>query len=164
MHKAFDVVVAKTFFPKGIITSFEPLVQNSLVIGSSLNYIWFWIEGRTLFTNNHTGDTVTFQKSDNTIDKPVPQGEWTVTFEEGTRLLCASPHNNVNKIPLHSHLSIFYMESGSTRNIPANTKLFLGAGKIQTEDVIIEGPKQIHIKTSGKTVTAITDVFGFITL
>lgn len=164
VHKAFDLIVGKTFVAKDTVTSLEPYVQNTMVVGSTFNNVWYWYSGKTTYTNTKTNETITFERGDDTLTTPIPSGEWNATFAEDTRILCLMPHNNPNKLPLSSHLTKFFMKAGDAQELPIGTKLFVGEGSIEINGNTIQGPREVYFKTENKTVKAISDVFGFIIL
>jgi hypothetical protein len=164
IYKAFNLIVTKTYFPAGIVTSMDPMINNVFQIGSTPSFVWLYTKGRCSGTNTKTGEKFTWVPGDCSLVSPYPQGEWRADFEEDTELLCINPFMNQLKLPLADWVTHFTLKAGEATTIPTGTKLFLGVGSLQVESKIFSTPSQIHFASGSKSVIAVNDVYGFIVL
>jgi hypothetical protein len=161
VHKAFDLVVTKIFFPAGSVNTIDPIIDNIFQVGTSFEYIWLHTKGRAVATETTTGEVIEREKNDCTSTKPYPRGEWKINFVEDLEILCLSPFMNESKKPLHNKVSPFVLLSNQSLEIPKDSKLFLGVGSIKINEKTINAPAQIHFSSEIKTVQANVDSYGF---
>ena len=162
IHKAFDLVVTRTTFPAGIVTSMDPMLNNVFQVGTTPSFVWLYTKGRCSGTNTETGQKISRVPGDCTLISPYPRGEWRAEYEEDTELLCISPFMNLEKLPLSDWVTHFVLKAGGTTTLKLGAKLFVGVGKLQIEDKTFVSPSQIRLASGSKVVTAVEDTYGFI--
>jgi hypothetical protein len=161
-YRSFGLVAVITTFPKGANITIDPMVNNTYTVYENFGYVWMHTKGTDILVNTSTGETAERAPGCNLIDNPLPLGEWRATIPEDIEVVCYSPANNSDKVPLRALLEPVVIPAGGNKQMPQMTQFFLAAGDIQIGEKLISGPKPVRMKTGDVIVTAVTDVYGFI--
>ncbi len=130
------------------------------VIGEDISCTTFWVKGRFKNKNVTTGQVCEdylpgklFRKADY-----IPSTyEHTAVGE--TEVFCYDTKINNNE---EINIETFYLNATGETLLPIGTKLFLCSGKLVVNNVEIDKPTQIRIKSEDTLVTAITDCYGLL--
>jgi hypothetical protein len=161
-HRSFGLVATITKVKKGEVITIDPIIKNVYEVGANFSYINMHIKGVDVLINTVTGESITRNPGDNSINNPVPIGSWRITLPEDAELVCYNPFLNPDNLPLVDHLEPVVLPAGANREMPHLTKFFLAAGTIKVGDKTFGGPKQIYFKSGTAMLHAIDDVYGFI--
>lgn len=162
IYRSFGLVAVITTFEKGETITVDPMVNNTYTVYENFGYVWMHTKGTDILVNTATGETVERAPGCNLIDNPLPLGEWKATVPEDVEVVCYSPFNNPGKAPLSTLLEPVVISAGGSKQMPQMTQFFLASGDIQIDEKLFSGPKQLRMKTGDTTVTAVTNVYGFI--
>lgn len=162
VHRSFGLIAVITSFDKGGVVTLDPLVDNIYSVGPNFGYIFMHLKGTDILVNTVTGEEIARGPGDNSITNPMPPGEWRSTSPEDIQIVCYSPFNNANSVPLSPRLEPVVITSGGGRHMPHMTKFFLAAGEIRINGKSITGPQQVLMRTGNVIMDAVTDVYGFI--
>lgn len=129
--------------------------------GTSLNNIWLLVSGRLSFVNLYTGNTFEWTEGYCSLDTPMPIGLWSMTHEEDTVVFTITPANNLDVVPVMPDVTTFRLSSGSSTTTNGQKRIFLCSGEVSINGVAATAGKQLVI-SSGKTITATVDSYGFV--
>lgn len=176
-YNAFGYVVVNTVLSQGELINDKnhEQVDNTLIVKrpynpnitkenyapNSINHIWLAVEGVIRYTNMYSGDEILWDEGYCSLDNPMPVGMWVSEVEQNSSVFCLSPGINTEKDPIMPSVSTFKMNTGNTTTIVESTNLFLCKGELSVNGVAVVGPKQVVI-SSGKTITATSNSYGFI--
>lgn len=162
VHRSFGLTAVITEFDKGGVVTVDPLVDNIYSVGPNFGYIFMHLKGTDVLINTVTGEEIVRRPGDNSITNPMPVGEWRSTSPEDINVVCYSPFNNADKVPLNTRLEPVVLLSGYSQTMPNMTQFFLASGDIQINEKVISGPQQVRVQTGDVVVRAVTNVYGFI--
>lgn len=175
-YNAFGYIVAKTLVEKDEIVTDEshPHFENTILISKTynpdilkknitpktVNNIWLVTEGSISYVNLYSGATMDWGKGYCSLDEPMPIGFWASTHNMNSTVWCFNALDNQDVVPVMPNVSKFQLLTGETINTNGQHRIFLCDGELSINNTAVTASKQLII-SSGKTITATTDCYGF---
>lgn len=117
--------------------------------------------GVALPINNVTGEALSlYQAGDFKRQYEYVPGSFKMNVQQDIEIFCFTPQ--VNNGVIVAPFTVFNLEQGVTTTLNVGTKLFLCRGTLDIDGVAVNGPTQVNVKSSSKSVTAQTQCYGFL--
>ena len=162
IHRVFGTIVHQKNFDAGETFSFS--IEKTTLLNQHKNKSLFTKGRITVAQEDGTpvaaelfGAVKHYKPTNNTV---VPAGNFVVTAHEASEWWCINADaNSMNSRAMQ--VESFSLLSGASTVFKVGTKFLVCAGDIQIDDTVFSAGKAIEITTAPKTVTALSDCFGF---
>lgn len=160
---AFGHVVIRNQIAAGEIINDDIYLNGVVKVEVPFETCWFYTKGTVHQVNVDTGDvSVRGPGYCNAVTKEVA-GTWRAEFIEDATVFCVPPsERHPMAAPLIDSLSVFQLSQGQSTVLLKGTKLALCQGRISVNGREIPQLRQIEVKSSDQTVTAVEDCYGLI--
>lgn len=134
----------------------EPFSSYTTVIDNTSESVLFYTDGYLDFFKD---DVIlyTTRAGMMEVSSSHPRGSYvTVAGPNGCSFFCLDPKANKGSIPDTEFKKVV---SGLNVEVNAGTKLYLCSGQIKIDEDIIDGPKQLYIRSDKKIIQTLTDCY-----
>ena len=139
---------------------YDPNIVKDNITPKTVNNIYLVTKGLVRFVNLYSGATKDWNEGYCSLDDPIPLGLWASTQEIDSIVFVFTAHVNQDLTPVMPNVTTFRLNTGSSITTSGQTRIFLCDGELSINGTAVTGPKQLII-SSGKTITATTNSYGF---
>ena len=139
---------------------YDPNIVKDNITPKTVNNIYLVTKGLIRLVNLYSGATKDWSEGYCSLDDPMPLGLWASTQEMDSTVFTFVAHANQDLTPVMPNVTTFRLNAGSSITTSGQTRIFLCDGELSINGTAVTGSKQLVI-SSGKTITATTNSYGF---